>query len=106
MFIYNTSFHVADGARQVFITWLKAVFIPSALSDGFFRHPVLTRILMEVEPGSTSYALQLYAPELEQAREWESTTGAQLRLSLHKQLGEQVLSFVTFMEILSDEQPA
>ena len=106
MYIYNTSFHVADGVKPIFLTWLKAVFIPAALSDGLFRRPMLTRILMEVDPGSTSYALQLYATDLEQAREWESTTGVHLKLSLHKKLGEQVLSFVTFMEILSDEQSA
>lgn len=106
MFIYNTSFHVTDGAKHLFLTWLKAVFIPAAISDGIFRRPVLTRILMEVEPGSTSYALQFYTSDLAQAREWESTVGSQLKLALHKKLGEQVLSFVTFMEILSDEQPA
>ncbi len=106
MFIYNTSFHVVDDVKHVFLTWLKAVFIPAAISDGILRHPVLTRILMEVEPGSTSYALQFYASDLPKAREWETATGSQLKLALHKKIGEQVLSFVTFMEILSDEHSA
>lgn len=103
MYLYNTSFHTESGITETFVAWLKTIFIPEAMSSGLFSEASLGKILLEIEPGTSSYTLQLKASELDRAREWNDTIGNSLRSVINKKFGGKVVFFVTFIEIIDHE---
>ncbi len=103
MYLYNTSFHADSSVAETFIAWLKTIFIPEAMSSGLFSDTTLGKILLEIEPGTSSYTLQLKANELDRAREWNDTIGNSLRSTIVKKFGGKVVFFVTFIEIIDHE---
>lgn len=103
MYLYNTSFHTESGIAETFVAWLKTIFIPEAMSSGLFSEASLGKILLEIEPGTSSYTLQLTASELDRAREWNDTIGDSLRSVIIKKFGGKVVFFVTFIEIIDHE---
>lgn len=103
MYLYNTSFHADSSVAETFIAWLKTIFIPEAMSSGLFSEASLGKILLEIEPGTSSYTLQLKASELDRAREWNETIGNSLRSVIIKKFGGKVVFFVTFIEIIDHE---
>lgn len=103
MYLYNTSFHTESSIAETFVAWLKTIFIPEAMSSGLFSEASLGKILLEIEPGTSSYSLQLKASELDRAREWDDTIGNSLRSVIIKKFGGKVVFFVTFIEIIDHE---
>ncbi len=103
MYLYNTSFHADSSVAETFIAWLKTIFIPEAMSSGLFSEATLGKILLEIEPGTSSYTLQLTASELDRTREWNDTIGNSLRSVIVKKFGGKVVFFVTFIEIIDHE---
>lgn len=103
MYLYNTSFHTESSIAETFVAWLKTIFIPEAMSSGLFSEASLGKILLEIEPGTSSYTLQLKASELDRAREWNDTIGNSLRSVIIKKFGGKVVFFVSFIEIIDHE---
>lgn len=103
MYLYNTSFHTESSIAETFVAWLKTIFIPEAMSSGLFSEASLGKILLEIEPGTSSYTLQLKASELDRAQEWNDTIGNSLRSVIIKKFGGKVVFFVTFIEIIDHE---
>ena len=103
MYLYNTSFHADSSVAETFIAWLKTIFIPEAMSSVLFSEASLGKILLEIEPGTSSYTLQFKARELDRAREWNHTIGNSLRSVIVKKFGGKVVFFVTFIEIIDHE---
>ena len=103
MYLYNTSFHTESSIAETFVAWLKTIFIPEAMSSGLFSEASLGKILLEIEPGTSSYTLQLKDSELDRAREWNDTIGNSLRSVIIKKFGGKVVFFVTFIEIIDHE---
>lgn len=102
MYIYNTSFHISDSVKHDFLAWLRSDYIPQAVASGLFTNQQLNRILTEISPDTTSYALQFTTPDLDRASDWDETAGAMLKQQMFRRFGEHALSFVTFMEIIDN----
>lgn len=98
MYILNTSFHVADSYVNQFVSWARDIYIPAALASGHLVDPLFTRIMLQVEPGTTSFAIHFHCPSVDRAQEWHDTEAARMKEALHKQLQGGVLYFTTFME--------
>lgn len=103
MYLYNTCFHTESSITETFVAWLKTIFIPEAMSSGLFSEASLGKIMLEIEPGTSSYTLQLKASELDRAREWNDTIGNSLRSVIIKKFGGKVVFFVSFIEIIDHE---
>ncbi|MDE5728493.1 MAG: DUF4286 family protein [Duncaniella sp.] len=95
MTILNTTFYVDAMLEREFLAWLKESYMPaSPLSGGS-----VARIMAEVEPGFSSFAVRFEAGDLGEAMAWNDGEGAILRGALCDRLGVQrVLHFSTFME--------
>lgn len=100
MTLLNTTFHVHSSVNDSFVNWVKTVYIPTATANGQFANPLFTRILTQVDPEATSYAVQLQTSSHSKAVVWHDTTAAQLKEELARKWGERVLHFTTYMEIL------
>ena len=101
MTLLNTTFHVHKSVDALFIKWVKEIYLPVAMDSGLFKNPLFTRIMTEVDPEATSYAVQLQASSHSDAEAWHHSTAAQLKDALAREVGERVLHFTTYMEIMS-----
>lgn len=101
MTLLNTTFHVHKSVDALFIKWVKEIYLPVAMDSGLFKNPLFTRIMTQVDPEATSYAVQLQASSHRDAEAWHDSTAAQLKDALAREVGERVLHFTTYMEIMS-----
>lgn len=100
MTLLNTTFHVHKSVDALFVKWVKEIYLPIAKESGLFTNPLFTRIMMQVDPEASSYAVQLQASSHSEAEEWHDSTAAKLKDALAREVGERVLHFTTYMEIL------
>ena len=101
MTLLNTTFHVHKSVDAFFIKWVKEIYLPIAMDNGLFKNPLFTRIMTQVDPEATSYAVQLQASSHIDAEAWHDSTAAQLKDALAREVGERILYFTTYMEIMS-----
>ncbi len=101
MTLLNTTFHVHKSVDALFIKWVKEIYLPIAMDNGLFKNPLFTRIMTQVDPEATSYAVQLQASSHSDAEAWHDSTAAQLKDALAREVGERILYFTTYMEIMS-----
>ena len=98
----NTSFHVDSSIDEEFFNWLRHDFTPALAAGGTWTITSLSRLLMTVEEGLTSYALRVEAPAGMGAEEavarWEDTLAAIKTCPMAKHIGRKVLFFTTPME--------
>lgn len=99
MILYNTTFHIESSIDESFFDWIKARFIPAAMSSGFVN-PMLMRLIDRVEPGCTSYALHLYADNMDYIARWEHGVKNELVEEMMCKWGERALAFSTPMEVV------
>lgn len=100
MTLLNTTFHVHKSVDALFIKWVREIYLPIANESGLFSNPLFTRIMMQVDPEATSYAVQLQAHSHSEAEAWHDDAAAKLKDALAREVGERVLHFSTYMEII------
>lgn len=95
MIILNTTFYVETPLVGEFLLWLKDNYFPtSPLSN-----PSVARILTEIEPGFSSFAVRFEADDIASAEAWDNGEGSMLRSDLATRVGQQrILHFSTLME--------
>lgn len=97
----NTTFYVHISVRTAFLEWVRSTYIPDALASGIFSSPQLMLVEHSVEPDALTYAVQLQASNVADARRWhDEGRGAALRESIMKMHPQKVLFFSSFMDIL------
>ncbi|MGN1173153.1 MAG: DUF4286 family protein [Muribaculaceae bacterium] len=99
-YILNTSFHIRESVIPLFETWVKKVYIPKAMNSGIFTDHTFTRLLVEVELGSVSYAIHLICDDIEKATRWHDTIAESLKNKFYHQSARQIYYFTTYMEII------
>lgn len=97
MILYNTTFHVDEKSERDFVCWLKSDFMPRAVKDGL-SNPMLARLVGNVEPGCSTYALHLEAVSMADVEQWESGGRQKLLEEIFARWQYGVLAFSTPME--------
>lgn len=100
MIILNTSFHILSSLEREFTHWAKTVYIPAAKESGLFNDTLLIKILTEIDPEVSAFALQLKSDSLDDATRWHDETAAALKADLTKRWGKNVVYFTTYMEVM------
>jgi len=100
MIIFNTTFHVYEPIADSFKSWVRDTYIPKALETDGISAPEFARILIDVQEGYVSFAVQFKAESLDVAVKWHDGDGAELRHELSLKFGDKVLFFTTYMESL------
>lgn len=101
MIILNTSFHMLSSLEKEFIDWAKTSYMPAANASGIFNEILLIKILTEIEPGASAFALQLKSQSLERSAHWHDETASALKAELTKRWGKNVVYFTTYMEVIA-----
>jgi hypothetical protein len=100
MVLLNTTFHVHVTVQKAFVEWLRQEYQSAALATGFLTEPQLARVMGGDDPDGTSFAYQLKAPTLAQAKRWHDADAAALRNKITQQWGQKVLFFTTYLSII------
>lgn len=100
MIILNTTFIVESSLENAFVEWARSVYVPAMAAVEIFGPATVAKVLTQIEPGATSFAVQATASGLEEARRWHDETAALLRDDLAARYGERVLHFTTYMEVI------
>ena len=100
MIILNTTFISADSRLGDFMAWARKVYLPALDAAGIFSGATMARVLAQIEPGTTSVAIQARAASLEEATRWHDETASLLKDDLSARFAGEVLFFTTYMEIL------
>ncbi len=100
MIIFNTTFHVNEPIVGSFKSWVRDIYIPKALETDGISAPEFAKILIEVQEGYASFAVQFKAESLDAAVKWHDGDAAVLRHELSLKFGDKVLFFTTYMESL------
>lgn len=101
MLVINTTFHVENPLVEEFLTWVRNSYFAEASAAEGIGSPVLMRLLVEVDPEATSFAVQLSARDLATAECWHDTEGARLRDEFVSRRPGRIVFFTTYMEVLT-----
>lgn len=99
-YLVNTTFLAAPEAEAEFLEWMKSRYIPEVNGSDVWHSPLFNRIMSETGADGKSYALQMQTDSLESARLWYETGGAALIQEMTDHFGENVLFFITEMEVI------
>ena len=104
MLIYNTTFHV-EGEAQLgpFLTFMRDVYVPAAIRDGYLRNPRFVRLLTDLGDNLFGYALMCEVEDVQTLKRWKLETGRSLESSFHQTFGEKVLMFSTSMKDVTEK---
>lgn len=100
MIILNTTFIVEDANLEAFLQWAKQTYIPALHDAAIFSSPTIAKVLAQVEPGTSSIAIQARSAKLEGATKWHDETAALLKDDLTARFAGKVLFFTTYMEVI------
>jgi hypothetical protein len=100
MVILNTTFHVHVTVQKAFVEWLRQNYETAALATGFLTEPQLARVMGGEDPNGTSFAYQLKAPTLAEAKRWHDAEAAKLRGEMQARWGQKVLFFTTYLSLV------
>lgn len=99
-YLHNTTFVVERSATEEFLTWVRTTYIPAAKHSGHFKEVNLVKILMEIDPDASNYAVQMRSTSLENARQWHNDVATILKDDISARMGERVVFFSTDMEVI------
>jgi hypothetical protein len=100
MILLNTTFHVHVTVQKAFVEWLREEYQSAALATGYLTEPQLARVLGGDDPEGMSFAFQLKAPSLGEAKRWHDAEAAKLREDITKRWGQKVLFFTTYLSLV------
>lgn len=100
MIIFNTTYHASNSIKDLFINWLKEIYIPTALHREELSEPQLCRVMTENENEGVSYSLQFHVKDMDILSHWYTETGEDLACALTQKFKDQVVGFTTLLEII------
>ena len=104
MIIYNTTFHVEDKLVNEYLQYIKQVYLPEAMQQGFLMHPRFCKVLttQEGQEGSC-FSLQFSVKDMDTFNDWFEKTGCFLQKRLLAHFRNGVLCFSTFLDEMTLE---
>jgi hypothetical protein len=104
MIIYNVTSNVHDNIHEEWLHWMQHTHIPDMIATGKFTKARLVRVLVEEDMGGTTYSVQYYTDSKATLEKYYEEDAPRLRQSTHKMFGDNVLSFRTELQFISDHK--
>jgi hypothetical protein len=102
MIIYNVTSQVAPEVHENWLEWMQTHHIPKALDTLYFEEVTILKVGMD-QPTDPTYAVQYKASSRRHLQDYLDTEAALLKQEIHEKFGEQVLSFETQLELVSNQ---
>ncbi|MDR0537342.1 MAG: DUF4286 family protein [Tannerellaceae bacterium] len=101
MLSYNITFNIDDEIHAEAISYLRDVFIPSAISCGKLSKPQIWSISsISGECFGNNYALQFNVDTMESLADWIQTKEPRLMEDLREKFGETIVVFPTLLSAI------
>lgn len=97
--LYNITFALSFEQEELFIDYIKRVYIPEVLASKVLSEPRLGRVEADKADG-VSYALQVVATSREDLELFVSERGTEIVQGLLSVLGGELVGFSTIMELV------
>ena len=102
MILYNTTFIVEHEVHDDWFEWLKAEHINDYLKSNCFIGARLGKITSHVEPGATSYSLQLFVNDELTLDQFKNNFLPEIKQKSLQKYATKVLSFESEMQHIGD----
>jgi hypothetical protein len=100
MIILNTTFIVEDARMESFLRWARETYLPALRDANIFTDATMAKVMAQLEPGTSSVAIQAKSPDLEAATRWHDETAAMLKDDLSARFEGKALFFTTYMDVI------
>lgn len=101
MIIYNVTINIDESIHNEWLTWIKE-HIPKVLATGKFIEAKLTKVLVEEENGTTTYAVQYRAKSREDLEAYYKEDAEKLRQDGSSRFADKMLAFRTELQIIDE----
>ena len=100
MIIYNVTSQVAPEIEKIWIEWMEKYHLPKVFSTNYFGDISILKVSMD-QPSDPTFAVQYKANSNEALKEYLDRDAPFHKKEIHQKFGEQVLSFETYLELVS-----
>jgi hypothetical protein len=101
MILLNITVIVDWPLHESWLAWIKEEYIPEMLASGLFQKYQLVRLLQIDEMQGPTYAIQLYADNMEDYNRFESRFSEAMRRKTFKKWGDRAIEFRTVMQVVT-----
>jgi hypothetical protein len=101
MIIYNVTSNVNEDIHEDWLEWIQHTHIPEVIATGKFTKARLVKVLAEGDHGHT-YSIQYFTESHAMLQQYYEEDAPGLRQKTLERYGDQVLSFRTELQFISD----
>ena len=104
MIIYNVTSNIHDSIHDEWLHWMQHTHIPDMIATGKFTKARLVKVLIDEEMGGTTYSVQFYTDSKATLDKYYEEDADRLRQHTKAMFGDQVVSFRTELQFISDHK--
>ena len=102
MILYNVTTNIDESIHDLWLNWMKSKHIKEVLATGKFTSARMVRVLVEVEMGVKTYAVQYTTDSMETLQKYYDEDAPKLREEGAMLFGDKMLSFRTELELIRE----
>src|SRR6476620_87117 len=104
MIIYNVTSNVAESIHDQWLHWMQHEHIPEMIATGKFIKARLVKVLVEEEMGGLTYSVQFFTDSKATLDKYYAEDAERLRQKTRGRFGDNIVSFRTELEFISDHK--
>lgn len=104
MIIYNVTSNIHDSIHEEWLHWMQHEHIPEMIATGKFSKARLVKVLIEEDMGGTTYSVQFYTDSKATLEKYYAEDADRLRQKTRTMFGDNVVSFRTELQCISDHK--
>ena len=103
MIIYNVTSNMPEHLHEKWLDWMQHTHIPEVIATGKFTKARLVKVLVE-QHGGVTYSVQFYTDSKATLDKYLEEDSPRLRQSTSEMFGEEILTFRTELQHISDHK--
>lgn len=104
MIIYNVTSNIHESVHDKWLHWMQHEHIPEMIATGKFTKARLVKVLVDEDMGGTTYSVQFYTDSKATLEKYYREDAPRLRQKTHTVFGDNVVSFRTELQFISDHK--
>ncbi|RZJ28004.1 MAG: DUF4286 family protein, partial [Flavobacterium sp.] len=96
--------NVHENVHNEWLHWMQHEHIPEMIATGKFSKARLVKVLVEEEMGGTTYSVQFYTDSKATLDKYYAEDADRLRKRAQTMFGDNVVSFRTELQFISDHK--
>jgi len=104
MIIYNVTTNVSEERHEQWLDWMQHKHIPDMIATGKFTKARLIKVLVDEPMGGVTYSVQYHTDSKTTLERYYEEDADRLRSETLSLFGEDVISFRTELQVISDHK--